>query len=148
LTVPPLSTTELFVCAQGDLISADRRQYADCFDLLRVCAGTPVAPAIPVAQVLRWRPRQEVPIRHAKKSPSPSSFLSVGAYAGKARFVPSGRAALTPTLERAIGKIIDVGFAGIAAKGEMFEGQALYLEWRSDDILDGFLIPERDLEFL
>jgi hypothetical protein len=62
--------------------------------------------------------------------------------------MPNPHAALTPTLERAIGKIIEVGFAGLAPKGEMFAGQALYLEWRSDDILDGFLIPEQDLEFL
>jgi hypothetical protein len=101
-----------------------------------------------VAQVLRWRPRREVPSRHSKKSPSPSSFLTVGAYAGKARFTPSAHVALTPTLKRAVGKIIDVGFAGIAPKGDMFAGQALYLEWRSDEILDGFLIPEQDLEFL
>ena len=38
--------------------------------------------------------------------------------------------------------------SGIAPSGEMFAGQALYLEWRSDDVLDGYLIPEQDLEFL
>jgi hypothetical protein len=100
-----------------------------------------------VAQVLPWRPRSEVPKRQPDIS-SPSSFLTVGAYAGRARFRPSARAALTPTLQRAVGKIIEVGFAGIALKGEMFAGQSLYLEWRSDDVLDGFLIPEQDLEFL
>jgi hypothetical protein len=55
---------------------------------------------------------------------------------------------LTPTLTRAIGQVIEVGYAGIAPQGEMFAGQALYLEWRSDDLLDGHLIPEQDLEFL
>jgi hypothetical protein len=78
----------------------------------------------------------------------PTSFLAVGAFAGRARFRPSRHAAVTPTLTRAIGQVIEVGFAGIAASGEMFAGQALYLEWRSDRVLDGFLIPEQDLEFL
>jgi hypothetical protein len=117
-------------------------------DSERAWTGTSVAPTVRVAEVLRWRKREDVPSRHAQKRSSPSSFLPVGAYAGRARFNPRQRAALTPTLERAIGQVIEVGFAGIAAKGEMFAGQALYLEWRSDDVLDGFLIPEQDLEFL
>jgi hypothetical protein len=100
-----------------------------------------------VAQLLPWRPRRNGSNRQANKD-SPSSFLTVGAYAGRATFRPSARAALTPTLQRAVGQVVEVGFAGIAPKGELFAGQALYLEWRSDDILDGFLIPEQDLEFL
>jgi hypothetical protein len=100
-----------------------------------------------VAQVLRWRPRRNGANRQSNSS-SPSSFLTVGAYAGRARFRPNSRAVLTPALERAVGKVVELGFAGIAPKGETFAGQALYLEWRSDDILDGFLIPEQDLEFL
>jgi len=43
---------------------------------------------------------------------------------------------------------VEFGFAGIAPANHPFAGQALYLEWRSDDSLDGFLIPEQDLEFL
>ena len=100
-----------------------------------------------MAQVLPWRPRRDSQ-RPSNSAISPSSFLSVGAYAGRARFRPAANAALTPTLTRAVGQIIEVGFAGFAPKGEMFAGQALYLEWRSDDILDGYLIPEQDLEFL
>jgi hypothetical protein len=100
-----------------------------------------------VAQVLPWRPRRNVSNRQANTN-SPSSFLTVGAYAGRATFRPSARATLTPALEKAVGKTIEVAYAGIAPKGELFEGQALYLEWRSDEILDGFLIPEQDLEFL
>lgn len=78
----------------------------------------------------------------------PNSFSAVGAYAGRARFQPSDGAVITPTLQRAIGQVIEVGFAGIAATGELFAGQPLYLEWRSDRVLDGFLIPEQDLEFV
>jgi hypothetical protein len=114
---------------------------------LRADRGTAVAVFDGVGEVLRWRPRRDLPSRRAHRS-SPSSFLPVGAYAGRARFRPSARAALTPALERAVGQVIEVGFAGFATKGEMFAGQALYLEWRSDDILDGYLIPEQDLEFL
>jgi hypothetical protein len=55
---------------------------------------------------------------------------------------------LTPALTRAIGQVMEVGFAGFASKSDVFAGQAMYLEWRSDDILDGYLIPEQDLEFL
>src|SRR5205814_10624619 len=100
-----------------------------------------------VGHVLPWRPRHGAPKRPSKPN-SPSSFLTVGAYAGRATFRPTARAALTPALERAIGQIVEVGYAGIAPSGEMFAGQALYLEWRSDDVLDGYLIPEPDLEFL
>ena len=95
--------------------------------------------------VLPWRRCQlAVPRSHLTRS----SFLAVGAYAGRARFRPSDRAIVTPILQRAIGQVIEVGFAGLAAHGELFAGQALYLEWRSDRVLDGFLIPEQDLEFL
>ena len=117
------------------------------FESALIRTGTAVAPTQCVGQVLPWRPRQERPKRPSNPN-SPSSFLTVGAYAGRARFCPTARAALTPSLERAIGQIVEVGYAGIAPPGEMFAGQALYLEWRSDDVLDGYLIPEQDLEFL
>ena len=96
--------------------------------------------------VLPW-PRRQPTVSRSQRTP-PSSFSAVGAYAGRARFQPSDRAVVTPTLQRAIGQVIEVGFAGIAAAGELFAGQALYLEWRTDQVLDGFLIPEQDLEFV
>jgi hypothetical protein len=74
--------------------------------------------------------------------------LPVGSYAGRACFRPSNPAALAPVLQRAVGQVIELGFAGMASHDEPFAGQALYLEWRRDEILDGFLIPEQDLEFL
>jgi len=116
------------------------------FESWLVHRGTAVARFTAVGQILPWRPRRE-PKRPSNPN-SPSSFLTVGAYAGRARFRPRALAALTPTLERAIGQIVEVGYAGIAPPDEMFAGQALYLEWRSDDVLDGYLIPEQDLEFL
>ena len=95
--------------------------------------------------VLPWRRRQHSSPRFLM---TPNSFSAIGAYAGRARFQPSDRAVVTPVLQRAIGQVIEVGFAGIAPAGELFAGQALYLEWRGDRVLDGFLIPEQDLEFV
>ena len=92
--------------------------------------------------ILEWRPSRSSP------RPIPRFLHAVGAYAGRARFRPSERLVLTPELQRAVGQVVEVGFAGIAKDGEPFAGQALYLEWRRDDILAGFLIPEQDLEFL
>lgn len=98
--------------------------------------------------VVPWRPRQQSVRRTPKTNPAPMSWLPVGSYAGRARFRPSERAVLTPALKRAIGQVIEVGFAGIAEHNGPFAGEALYLEWRRDEVLDGFLIPEQDLEFL
>jgi len=96
--------------------------------------------------VLPWRRYESAGPRSRVKPPA--SLLAVGAFAGRARFRPGPSAVVTPTVKRAIGQVVEVGFAGIAASGEIFAGQALYLEWRSDRLLDGFLIPEQDLEFL
>jgi hypothetical protein len=98
--------------------------------------------------VVPWRPRQLTPRPSPKTSGAPISWLPVGSYAGRARFRPSDRAALTPALKRAIGQVVEVGYAGIAEQDGPFPGEALYLEWRRDEVLDGFLIPEQDLEFL
>jgi len=43
---------------------------------------------------------------------------------------------------------VEFGFAGLADANQPFGGQALYLEWCTDEALNGFLIPEQDLEFL
>jgi hypothetical protein len=96
--------------------------------------------------VLAWHRRRPTVSRLQRTVPN--SFSAVGAYAGRARFQPCDGAVVTPTLQRAIGQVIEVGFAGIAPAGELFAGQALYLEWRGDRVLDGFLIPEQDLEFV
>jgi len=51
-------------------------------------------------------------------------------------------------LRQAVGRVVKVAYAGTAQPGDPFIGQALYLEWCSDEVFDGFLIPEQDLEFL
>jgi hypothetical protein len=44
--------------------------------------------------------------------------------------------------------LVEVGCAGVAPANDRFAGQRLYLEWRRDELFDGYLIPEQDLEFL
>ena len=70
-----------------------------------------------------------------------------GSYAGRARFHPSHPDRVPLSLRQVIGQIVEVGHAGIAAAGDPFAGQAMFLEWRRDDQLGGFLIPEQDLQF-
>ena len=98
--------------------------------------------------VLQWHRRPLTAPRPPKTAVAPISWLAPGEYAGRARFRPSAAAILTPALQRAIGQIVEVRFASIAANGEPFAGQALYVEWRHDKFLDGCLIPAQDLEFL
>jgi len=89
--------------------------------------------------VLPWRPstrRVVSPVRVA------------GAYAGRARFRPRDQHRLPDVLSRVAGRVVELGFAGIAGPESPFVGQAMYLEWRADTVLAGFLIPEQDLEFL
>jgi len=71
-----------------------------------------------------------------------------GAYAGRARFRPKDERTLPDVLTRAAGRVVEFGFAGIAGPESPFAGQAMYLEWLTDATLQGFLIPEQDLEFL
>jgi len=90
--------------------------------------------------ILHWEPR---------KARSSAGVLRVpGMYAGRARFKPRNGSLLPDVLTRSTGRVFEFGFAGIAANDHPFAGQALYLEWRTDDNFEGFLIPEQDLEFL
>ena len=98
--------------------------------------------------VLQWRRRPVTTPQAPKAAVAPISWLTPGEYAGRARFRPSDAAILTPALQRAIGQVVEVRFAGIAAHGEPFAGQGLYVEWRHDKLLGGCLIPRQDLEFL
>ncbi len=91
--------------------------------------------------VLQWRPSRPQ-ARALSISPTP------GAYAGRARFRPRKLNRVPDVLKGAVGRVIEFGFAGIADAAAPFAGQRLYLEWRTDEVLDGFLIPEEDLEFV
>jgi hypothetical protein len=51
-------------------------------------------------------------------------------------------------MKAAIGVVVELGYAGTAGPGDRFAGQALFLEWRKDDIFDGYMIPQQDLQFV
>jgi len=93
--------------------------------------------------ILQWQPEK----RRTSNKTTPAVRVP-GSYAGRARFRPRNIGRLPDVLTRAVGRVVEFGFAGMAALDHPFAGQALYLEWRRDDTLDGFLIPEQDLEFL
>ena len=79
---------------------------------------------------------------------APISWLAPGEYAGRARYSPCDRTKVTPELRPVVGQVVEVKFAGIAARGQPVYGQALYVEWRQDKYLGGRSIPSQDLEFL
>ena len=91
-----------------------------------------------------WRPR----VRSAQTLDRESPHGVPGAYVGYARYRPRHPSNIPPALHRAIGQLVEVGCAGIAASNERFAGQRLFLEWRRDELFDGYLIPQQDLEFL
>ena len=95
-----------------------------------------------MAAILSW------PLERARRPRVQTETRIPGAYAGHARFRPREAAKLPHLLAAAADQIVEVAFAGIAPVNEPFAGQALFLEWRNDDLLHGFLVPEQDLEFL
>lgn len=92
--------------------------------------------------VLQW-PRERM-----QRSRVQTDIRIPGAYAGRARFRPHDVHKLPHLLVSAANRVVEVAYAGVAPAHEPFAGQALYMEWRNDDLLHGFLIPEQDLEFL
>ena len=93
--------------------------------------------------ILAWRPRPQNP-----RPPVGLGARVPGLYAGRARFQPVYAHSLPPVLRDAVGRVVELGFAGLAPSNDPFAGQKLYLEWCTDDVFGGFLIPEQDLEFL
>ena len=107
-----------------------------------------------MAPVLRIRAPMKVLAFRPRSSPSASRerlnfpLLAPGAYAGRPRFRPKHADRLPEALRAAVGRVVEVAFAGMESSAGPFAGQALFLEWRSDDVFAGFFIPEQDLEFL
>jgi hypothetical protein len=107
-----------------------------------------------MAPVLRIPAPMKVLAFRPRSSPSTSRerlnfpLLAPGAYAGRARFRPKHADRLPEALRAAVGRVVEVAFAGMESTAGPFAGQALFLEWRSDDVFAGFFIPEQDLEFL
>jgi hypothetical protein len=98
-----------------------------------------------VVPIVAWRPRP--PKQAPRHLPVSSAGRALGAYVGRVRFTPIHPERLPPELRAAIGCVVEVGFAGVAQSGDPFAGQSLFLEWCRDQVFDGFLIPEQDLEF-
>lgn len=74
-------------------------------------------------------------------------FTRRGEYAGYAVFKPHHRRDLKDGLFQAIGKTVELEFAGVAGRDEEFSGQNLYQE-RHGELLQHSWIPEEDLEFI
>ena len=95
--------------------------------------------------MLAWRPRTNPPSTRDRLN---FPLLAPGAYAGRARFRPKHLEKLPDPLRAAVGRVVEVAFAGMESPTGPFAGQALFLEWRSDEVFAGFFIPEQDLEFV
>jgi hypothetical protein len=95
-------------------------------------------------RVLQWRPRTAPSTNEAALGDG----RLPGSYAGRARFRPRHPEVLPLFLQPAIGRVVEVGYFGIAGPQDRFAGQALFLEWRTDEVFDGCLIPEEDLQFI
>ena len=75
-------------------------------------------------------------------------FQHLGEYAGRAVYEPRNRRDLKMQLVEAIGRTVDVYFAGVADADERYAGQNLYQERSGGHILQSSWIPEEDLRFL
>jgi hypothetical protein len=74
----------------------------------------------------------------------------VGQHAGAGVYEPHDRSGLKPELFQAVGRTLDLDFAGVAGGDERFAGQNLYQEHRggASSILQSSWIPEQDVRFL
>ena len=74
-------------------------------------------------------------------------FKQLGEYAGRAIFRPHHKRDLKEGLFQAIGRTVELVFAGVATDDEQFSGQNLYQE-RGGQLLQRSWVPEEDLEFI
>jgi hypothetical protein len=75
-------------------------------------------------------------------------FHHVGEHAGLAVFQPRNTRELKMQLLEAVGRTVDLYFAGVADPGERYAGQNLYQERHGGHILHSSWIPEEDVRFL
>ena len=95
-------------------------------------------------RVLQWRPRRA---HTFTDRPADVRFPAIGEFAGRARYIPGEPEALPQALRDAVGHVMEVEFAGIAPPGT-FTGQSLYRECSGQNLLNGVLVPEQDLDFI
>ena len=79
--------------------------------------------------------------------PRQRKFALAREHAGFGVYQPRTRKDLKFELYGAIGRTIDLDFAGIARADERFTGQNLYQEHDGERILQGSWIPEQDVRF-
>jgi hypothetical protein len=95
-------------------------------------------------RVLQWRPRPASD--HRTGTASFIRFPAIGDVAGRARYMPSETSDLTPARRMAIGRVLELRFAGMATAGP-WSGQGLYVETANQHQLGYAAIPEEDLDF-
>jgi hypothetical protein len=99
-------------------------------------------------RLLTFHPRANTAHPRANSAPASGVPRRVpGAYVGHVRYRPRHPSRIPDLLYPAIGQVVEVACAGVAPSDDKFAGQALYMEWRRDDVFGGYLIPEQDLEF-
>src|SRR5476651_1753353 len=79
--------------------------------------------------------------------PRQQKFALVHEHAGVGVYQPQSRKGLKFEPYGAIGRTVDLDFAGIAGDDERFAGQNLYQEHDGERILQGSWIPEQDVRF-
>jgi hypothetical protein len=92
-------------------------------------------------KLLQWRPRT------SRQGSLAIRFPALGDYAGPARYLPGDASRLTERQRRAIGRVIEVRFMGIAS-GAGFDGQCMYQEMPDHGTVGPALIPASDLDFV
>jgi len=75
-------------------------------------------------------------------------FRDLGEHAGLAIYQPRTMRDLKMQLAGAVGRTVDLYFAGVADDDERYAGQNLYQERRGGHILQGSWVPEEDVRFL
>jgi hypothetical protein len=95
-------------------------------------------------RVLQWRAR---PVTQHGARAIFIRFPAIGDIVGRARYVPGDSSRLTPALRSAIGKVVELQFAGMVDQGPL-AGQSLYAELPGRALLGGALVPDEDLDFL
>jgi hypothetical protein len=98
------------------------------------------------ARVLPWRPRARSIVK--AESGLDIRFPAAGEYAGRARYLPREPSLLVPELEAAVGRVLELRFAGLCSSAGPWNGQSLYEPHPGQGISSGVRLPEQDLQFL
>jgi len=95
-------------------------------------------------RLLQFRRRDQAEERRPDTPAIP--FPSIGDSVGRARYIPGDARRLTVRQRAAIGRVVEVQFAGVVPAGPL-AGQSMYRECAGEDVL-GTAVPEQDLDFV